>query len=71
MDSGQADRVTVAVVRAWTEGQDERLKIRVTRVTVLGAAAHESSVVASIDDACALLRRWLEAFVATDAPAAK
>jgi len=59
--------MAVAVVKAWIDGEPPgRLKIRITSEPLTGTQSHDSSVAATVDDACAMIRRWLEAFVASD-----
>lgn len=59
--------MAVAVVKAWIDGEPPgRLKIRITSEPLTATQSHDSSVAASVDDACAIIRHWLEAFVTTD-----
>jgi hypothetical protein len=62
MEAGEA-RVAVAVLRAWNEERsDVPLRIRVTRRQDVTSPDEESTVVSSVEDACALVREWLEEF---------
>lgn len=61
-----ADRTGVLVIRAWIEGEPPGVRMRITRVSDISTGAEESTSVASIDEACTIVRRWLEAFVARD-----
>jgi hypothetical protein len=57
------ERTGVLVLRAWTEGEPPRLRVRITRVADVSSGAEDSIAVASVEEACAVVRRWLEAFV--------
>jgi hypothetical protein len=65
--SNPNERMAVAVVRAWIE-EDARgtMKIRVTSVSRIGSEAATLGVASEIDEACALVRGWLEAFARTE-----
>ncbi len=60
----QTDRTGVLVVRAWIEGKPPSLRIRIVRTLDISGGQEESTAAASIDEACAVVRGWLEEFVA-------
>jgi hypothetical protein len=54
-------RGQVLILRAWVEASgNPRLRVRVTCVTQDRAGEPATSAVATVDDACALVRTWLE-----------
>jgi hypothetical protein len=64
MEAAKQERTGVLVLRAWVEADgDYRLRIRITRIT---GSVHDAGVepmsttFASTDDACAMVRVWLE-----------
>lgn len=58
------DAFGVAVVRAWIErGPPQVLKVRVSTAPDLGSAPKTVGVTSSIDEACALIRDWLDRMV--------
>ena len=60
------ERVAVAILRAWVEpGTDDTLKIRITTARGMTEAGRTIGVAADIDDACAIVRSWLEGFATT------
>ncbi|WP_106325388.1 hypothetical protein [Actinoplanes italicus] len=52
-----AERPSVLILRAWREGPDE---VRVRAIAVTPHASREVATAASVNDACAVVRRWLE-----------
>ena len=52
------------MVRAWIEGEPPSLRIRIVRTLDISGGQEESTAVASVDEACAVVRDWLEEFVA-------
>jgi hypothetical protein len=62
--SPQADRTGALAIRAWTEGEPKSLRVRITRTLDVSRRESESTAAASIDDVCAVVRRWLEEYVA-------
>jgi hypothetical protein len=57
-----AEQAGVLILRAWLEGRSgDRLRVRVTRV--LDGRELPVTATASIDDACAQVRTWLETLV--------
>jgi hypothetical protein len=63
-----ADAFGVAIVRAWIEpGPPQVLKVRVAAAPDMRSTPRIVGVAADIDDACALVRDWLEALVAASA----
>ena len=54
------ERTGVAVVRAWTERGRTSLRIRIMSTADLTSAAETVSLVASRDDACRVIRAWLD-----------
>jgi hypothetical protein len=63
MGTTDAERTGVLVLRAWVEGGDAGLRVRVIQSTEGAAAEPASSVSATVDDVCALVRAWLEDLV--------
>jgi hypothetical protein len=53
------ERDGIAVIRAWTEGDDARLKVRVTSMLDVTRSDMRVSVVCSLDETCDLVRTWL------------
>lgn len=62
MGTVPSERTGVLVIRAWINGQPPSLRLRITRTADLAARDEESTVTASVDEACAVVRRWLEEF---------
>jgi hypothetical protein len=61
----ESERIAVAVIRAWIEvGVEGALKVRVTTRGDLEGTTETIGVASSIDGACAIVRAWLEGFVA-------
>jgi hypothetical protein len=57
-------RTGVMIVRAWTEpSATPELRVRITETLDIDDCDSTTSAVASIDDVCSEVRRWLEAFV--------
>jgi hypothetical protein len=57
------ERVAVAVIRAWMDAETrESLKIRITTARDVTERSRTIGVAADIDDACAIVRSWLERF---------
>ena len=57
------ERVAVAVIRAWMDAEArESLKIRITTARDVAERSRTIGVAADIDDACAIVRSWLERF---------
>lgn len=54
------------MLRAWIEGDPPNLRMRITRASDISTGQKDSTSAASIDDACAIVRRWLEDFAARD-----
>jgi len=52
------------VIRAWIEGEPGGVRMRIIRTTDISTREEDSTSVAGIDEACAIVRRWLEAFAA-------
>ncbi|MEJ2890856.1 hypothetical protein [Actinomycetospora aeridis] len=49
----------VLLLAAWVEG--DALRVRLTAADDLAGPTHPVGVADGVDDACALVRRWLEA----------
>jgi hypothetical protein len=64
MEAAKEERSGVLVLRAWVEaGGDHSLRVRITRITgtVQDATVEPmSSAFATVDDACTMVRIWLE-----------
>jgi hypothetical protein len=61
MASPPGERTAVLVIRAWIEGEEPpTLRMRVTRTFDVTAADETTEATASIDEACAIVRRWLK-----------
>lgn len=64
----------IAVLRAWLEtGTEPRLRVRITETTDPVDDQPTATVVASADEACVAIRRWLDRLLeiesgATDEP---
>ena len=57
-----SERLSIAVIRAWIEPDEvATLKIRIT-TTGEGMGELTVGVTANIDDACSIIRKWLDAF---------
>jgi|tagenome__1003787_1003787.scaffolds.fasta_scaffold9462246_1 hypothetical protein len=54
------DRTGVLVLRIWTEGSRDNLRLRITMVDEVSGGDEEQRVVASVDDAVGTVREWLE-----------
>jgi hypothetical protein len=63
--NGGAERVGVLVIRIWVEGEVEP-RARITASMDLAQPRQTSVMVASVDEACELVRDWLTRFVASD-----
>jgi hypothetical protein len=58
-------RIAVVVIRAWVEtGSEEPLRIRITTVRDVSEPWRTVGVASGIDDACSIVRSWLERFSA-------
>lgn len=56
--------VGVLVMRVWLEGEPPTaLRARLTTSIGIGDAEHPGTAVATVDEACAAVRRWLNDFV--------
>lgn len=51
------------MIRAWIEGEPASLRLRITRTLDISSRDEEATTAASIDEACAVVRRWLAEFV--------
>jgi hypothetical protein len=51
----------VLVIRGWIEGEPPSLRLRITQTLDVAARDEKSTVTADVDEACAVVRRWLEA----------
>jgi hypothetical protein len=55
--------MTVAVIRAWIDGDPPRdLRIRVVKVAERASDSGDMGVTSDIGVACAIVRGWLESF---------
>jgi hypothetical protein len=54
------------VVRAWLEGRPPSIRVRITSVMDLTAPYHRVSCAATVGEAAADVRAWLEEFEAGD-----
>jgi hypothetical protein len=63
--SSSAEKTAVMVVRAWLEGdQTDQLRARITQSLDIAATDELVSSASTIDQVCAMVRSWLEAFIA-------
>lgn len=62
MGTVPSERTGVLVIRAWIDGEPPSLRLRITRTADVAARDEESTVTASVDEACTVVRRWLEEF---------
>ena len=54
-------RSGVLVVTAWIEGDDQRLRARVTRKdSVIDLQPESTAMATSVDEVCDIVREWLE-----------
>ena len=60
MASPFGERTAVLVIRAWIEGEPPTLRMRITRTFDVTAAGESSGATASVEEALAIVRRWLE-----------
>jgi hypothetical protein len=58
------DRTGVLILRIWTEGGQDELRLRITMVDDLAGGAEEQRVAASVEEAVAAVRQWLESWSA-------
>jgi hypothetical protein len=59
-----SERAAAAIIRAWIEpGTEGALKIRITTNGDIESRRQTVGVASSIDEACSIVRAWLEAFV--------
>jgi hypothetical protein len=65
-DRDPAERSAVLVIRLWAEG-DQPGGLRARLIQVLDARSREQTVATatSVDDICAAVRAWVEAFAAS------
>jgi hypothetical protein len=61
-----SERIGVLVIRAWVEGDPGGVRMRITCTSDISTREEDATSAASIDEACAIVRRWLEAFAARD-----
>jgi hypothetical protein len=54
-----SEPAAILVMRAWTEG-DGALRVRVLELHELRNETRTLGVAATVDDACAIVRTWLE-----------
>ena len=60
-----SERTGVLVIRAWIEGEPRSLRLRITRTLDISSRDEESTTAASVEEACDVVRRWLEEFAVT------
>jgi hypothetical protein len=60
MVAASPERTAVLVIRAWIEGEPPTLRMRITHTLDVSLGEDESTAAASVDEACAIVRRWLE-----------
>lgn len=64
MKRSSSDRTGVLIVRLWIEANHELgLRARITQTLDTTATEQSVAVAASADDICAVVKRWVEAFV--------
>ena len=54
------------VIRAWIEGEPSTLRMRITRTLDVTVREDKSDAAANVEEACAIVRRWLEELQAGD-----
>jgi hypothetical protein len=60
MGSADEERAQIMILTAWLEAHHHRLRVRATRVGQDRADQPVRSAASTVDDACALVRAWLE-----------
>jgi hypothetical protein len=58
------ERTGVLVIRAWIEGERPSLRLRITWTLDVSDPVEQSATTTSVEEACAVVRRWLEGFEA-------
>lgn len=56
------ERVGVLVIRAWKEGEPPTIRLRITSRLDLEGDGEQTVAASAVDDACAVVRGWLEEF---------
>jgi hypothetical protein len=64
MAAPPGERTAVLVIRAWIEGEPPTLRMRITRTFDVTASDESSEATASVDEALAIVRHWLEQLAA-------
>jgi hypothetical protein len=63
--AGQPERTGVLVLRVWVEGHTRSgVRARVTQTTDVTTSESAVVTVESVEQVCAMVRRWLESFLA-------
>jgi hypothetical protein len=57
------ERAGLLILRARVEGPDQRLMVRVMHTLDITEESMKRHTTSSIEDTCALIREWLEAFL--------
>jgi hypothetical protein len=60
MAAPPGERTAVLVIRAWIEGEPPTLRMRITRTSDVTARNDTTEATGSVDEACVIVRRWLE-----------
>jgi hypothetical protein len=56
------ERVGVLVIRAWKEGEPPTIRLRITTRFDLEGDEERTTAASTVDDACGIVRDWLEEF---------
>ena len=62
MASRVRERVGVLIIRSWNEGEPPTIRLRITSALDLESDEEESVATTSVDQACEIVRSWLEQF---------
>lgn len=60
MASQRRERTGVLIIRAWMDGEPPAIRMRITHTLDVAARDETSEVAASVDEACTIVRRWLD-----------
>jgi hypothetical protein len=60
MSTGASDRIGILVIRAWLEGPDQRLIVRIMKTSDVANQSVTVTVAGTAEDVSATVRAWLE-----------
>ena len=60
MSTGASDRIGILVIRAWLEGPDQRLIVRIMKTSDVANQSVTVTVAGTAEDLSATVRAWLE-----------